>query len=344
MLHTLIFKAPTVRISVPRCLCCIFCVAWAVKSACCTSLRLTVCWSRFSSSGAPGRSQEPPSMPAWSHFGEFSTELPPAIPLFPLSCSDAARSALFRVIKLLLYLILFPIAFKCDNQVSKRSRFILILTYTYFGLVPCSLPSTDPPRWFVGMKRVAASSPPTSASSAFLCLLRRLLVLELPRLVMVRDEMTSLRNSLGTSHLFQVATAMASFGGGVLYRLLGCLFSRRIKPPSMLHTLIFKVPTVRVSVPRGLCCILYVAWAVKRACCTSLRLTVCWSRSSSSEAPGRSQAPPSMPAWSHFGEFSTELPPAIPLFPLSCSDAVRSALFRVIKLLLYLILLPIAFK
>ncbi|KAH0930165.1 hypothetical protein HID58_015892 [Brassica napus] len=32
--------------------------------------------ARSSSSGAPGRSQAPSSMPAWSHFGEFSTELP----------------------------------------------------------------------------------------------------------------------------------------------------------------------------------------------------------------------------------------------------------------------------
>ncbi|KAH0878338.1 hypothetical protein HID58_065732, partial [Brassica napus] len=118
----------------------------------------------------------------------------------------------------------------------------------------------------------------------------------------------------------------------------------RIKPPSMLHTLIFKAPTVRgllyqPTLDRNLCFYVKSGDSGLNFC-----LPVEIARSSSSEAPGRSQAPPSMPAWSHFGEFSTELPPAIPLFPLSCSDAARSALFRVIKLLLYLILLPIAFK
>ncbi|KAF3499879.1 hypothetical protein F2Q69_00040231 [Brassica cretica] len=85
------------------------------------SAAFSVSRGRSSSSGAQGRSQAPPSMPACSHFGEFSTELPPAIPLFPLSCSDAARSALFRVIKLLLYLILLPIAFKFSLVRSLKS-------------------------------------------------------------------------------------------------------------------------------------------------------------------------------------------------------------------------------
>ncbi|KAF3560918.1 hypothetical protein DY000_02011740 [Brassica cretica] len=85
------------------------------------SAAFSVSRGRSSSSGAPGRSQAPPSMPAWSHFGEFSTELPPAIPLFPLSCSDAARSSLFRVIKLLLYLILLPIAIKFSLVRSLKS-------------------------------------------------------------------------------------------------------------------------------------------------------------------------------------------------------------------------------
>ncbi|KAH0936015.1 hypothetical protein HID58_013132, partial [Brassica napus] len=106
----------------------------------------------------------------------------------------------------------------------------------------------------------------------------------------------------------------------------GYMLSRRVMPPFVLHALVQSSDKIDFVLFHGFCCILCVAWALYRLRLTVTRASLCavlvWRsfclRVEIVRLVGRgpppaelrdvSQALPSMPARSHFGEFSTDFP------------------------------------
>ncbi|KAH0845294.1 hypothetical protein HID58_091844 [Brassica napus] len=98
---------------------------------------------------------------------------------------------------------------------------------------------------------------------------------------------------------------------------LGSPVFKEFSTPSVLHFPYAKAPTVRLNVP-VVCDVSFVSRDRMGSMLFRLRLTLgsgfC-RRPPPVELRGVSQPPPSMPAWSHFGECSTD--PTLRLFLLS---------------------------